>query len=1402
MVLVMEYAAGGELYDYLSERKVLAEAEARRIFRQIATAVYYCHKHKICHRDLKLENILLDEHGNAKIADFGLSNVFDETRLLNTFCGSPLYASPEIVRGTPYHGPEVDCWSLGVLLYTLVYGAMPFDGSNFKRLVKQISQGDYFEPKRPSPASPLIRAILTVNPRRRADIEAICSHWWVNEGYEGSSDVPSCLEEAEELASRTPVRLDLLLSLVPPPAPGGGPLVVGEAAVAPVDGAEPAVEAAVTGVQEIGNGDVVCQPVPPRSHSVGSFMDLEYHGTPSRMPPFVPPERRPKAGGRVSEKEAPQKRKLEGGGASGVCVPKRIDEEGRKEEEEERLASMSVSGVLKEEEEEEVKTEEEPIPDKDVVPPTVATEVESMEVDEVSESVPVASEPKKDEVVEVAEVKSDERTVSETAVEEKVEEVPQPEVQMAEAVKSEQNEVKGVSMTESEVVTEAKPEEVPEGVTDQSEAMRLEEEEKKRLALEEEEKKKEVEEEERKKAEDEKRTKEDEEKKAAKALARKRLSLKIPKKAPAATQPVPDAAPAPPVAEVSKVSDAKRAFEKKATNVSAVIKVNNKPVPPSATSKVPPSPSQSKTEIVSPGAKKKNEESPKKESTPKPSKDTPKEPKESSTPSIVNDNKENEKVPAPIKESAQPAEKTVKDVRSSSAEKVAPEKSPVENKVDKVQKPKEADKTPAAKKSSVKPKETVEPVNKTAVSPKAEVDQVKKTPENVAVNSVVKADESPLVENPPVWAKSATLPRRTGLRGVPTPYGQKQAQFINSTQPPQPKPQEPVIQEQQIPQSAPAQVPSQAQSNTTPRQYSTAVEYTIKPEIQGFPGELSFTISQGMPNSGGISNTELQPPPEPAPQVKRVGRPITRHPTAPATFLRSSSLGPTPRSTAAPPSRGVERIIPIQVERDEESEAANSFSRSTSQTTTDDVSTSTTTSTRPPLYPQGQPHLGPRGEVLSRQSTQESDSGDTATPGSQAPTPGPEPIRKSPREFIIPIAVEGGGYVTPRAGSLEPSGQEERQNSADPWQQFHARAGRLGRPKRMSASMRSESGGASEDEGNSLSSPPPTFNGHPFEDEAASTASTTSTTPSVPKPFHMHRLRSSRPNRRLLEHSDSFSSAEEEDDDDGFEILTAESLFSTLLARVRSLTQRLNVDDGSGSGVSMSNRSSHLFPSAGRLLSGGLHHHTGMHHLGSLGSAAASSPLSGGSLFSSSFRSPHNQTSSSGLWSNLHNSRAGESLSRRLSEASRFSDPTRYSRSMSGGGISPGGFSTTSSANSATPWRRNLNRDTSLDGGDKSSPGSWRSTDGRGDDSVASSGSPLGTFVARVPPGSSVRVTLHVPVGGRLSASGGPGGGAMRVGISTRGYPRGASTDPSSPSTPTSNTLPRPRSTIAGGTSY
>ncbi|XP_054881494.1 NUAK family SNF1-like kinase 2 [Poeciliopsis prolifica] len=184
IVIVMEYASQGDLYDYICDKKNLSEHEARHFFRQIVSAVHYCHQNGIVHRDLKLENILLDGNGNVKIADFGLSNLYHRDEYLQTFCGSPLYASPEIVNGRPYRGPEVDTWSLGVLLYTLVHGTMPFDGLNHKILVQQISTGNYRKPSKPSDACGLIRWMLMVNPERRATIEEVAGHWWLNWGYQ------------------------------------------------------------------------------------------------------------------------------------------------------------------------------------------------------------------------------------------------------------------------------------------------------------------------------------------------------------------------------------------------------------------------------------------------------------------------------------------------------------------------------------------------------------------------------------------------------------------------------------------------------------------------------------------------------------------------------------------------------------------------------------------------------------------------------------------------------------------------------------------------------------------------------------------------------------------------------------------------------------------------------------------------------------------------------------------------------------------------------------------------------------------------------------------------------------------------------------------------------------------
>ncbi|GFN90903.1 nuak family snf1-like kinase 1 [Plakobranchus ocellatus] len=150
IVLVMDYAQGGELYDYLNNMGRLSEWEARRIFRQIVSAIHCCHQNGIVHRDLKLENIILDDVGNVKIADFGMANYYSHTSKLETFCGSPLYASPEIVNGRSYYGPEVDVWSLGVILYTLVYGSMPFESNSLVSLKQQISEGDYRQPSKPS----------------------------------------------------------------------------------------------------------------------------------------------------------------------------------------------------------------------------------------------------------------------------------------------------------------------------------------------------------------------------------------------------------------------------------------------------------------------------------------------------------------------------------------------------------------------------------------------------------------------------------------------------------------------------------------------------------------------------------------------------------------------------------------------------------------------------------------------------------------------------------------------------------------------------------------------------------------------------------------------------------------------------------------------------------------------------------------------------------------------------------------------------------------------------------------------------------------------------------------------------------------------------------------------------
>ncbi|CAI2355162.1 unnamed protein product [Caenorhabditis sp. 36 PRJEB53466] len=185
LYLVLEYASGGEVFDYLVAHGRMKEKEARAKFRQIVSAVQYLHSKNIIHRDLKAENLLLDQDMNIKIADFGFSNTFSLGNKLDTFCGSPPYAAPELFSGKKYDGPEVDVWSLGVILYTLVSGSLPFDGQNLKELRERVLRGKYRIPFYMSTdCENLLKKFLVINPQRRSSLDNIMKDRWMNVGYE------------------------------------------------------------------------------------------------------------------------------------------------------------------------------------------------------------------------------------------------------------------------------------------------------------------------------------------------------------------------------------------------------------------------------------------------------------------------------------------------------------------------------------------------------------------------------------------------------------------------------------------------------------------------------------------------------------------------------------------------------------------------------------------------------------------------------------------------------------------------------------------------------------------------------------------------------------------------------------------------------------------------------------------------------------------------------------------------------------------------------------------------------------------------------------------------------------------------------------------------------------------
>ncbi|KAJ3156762.1 hypothetical protein HDU86_003528 [Geranomyces michiganensis] len=183
--LVLEYESGGELFDHIATHPSgrVPEPQARKMFRELCSAVQYCHASGVVHRDLKPENLLLDADGAIKIIDYGFTNlVKHDGKMLETFCGSAAYAAPEMIAGKKYTGPEADVWSMGVILYVIVAGVMPFDDRHMGRMFAAIMGGKYKIPETVSPeCADLIKQILKTNPHTRATLQDIAAHPWTTD---------------------------------------------------------------------------------------------------------------------------------------------------------------------------------------------------------------------------------------------------------------------------------------------------------------------------------------------------------------------------------------------------------------------------------------------------------------------------------------------------------------------------------------------------------------------------------------------------------------------------------------------------------------------------------------------------------------------------------------------------------------------------------------------------------------------------------------------------------------------------------------------------------------------------------------------------------------------------------------------------------------------------------------------------------------------------------------------------------------------------------------------------------------------------------------------------------------------------------------------------------------------
>ena len=186
VILVMDFVSDGSLHGYLKSKqnRRLDEKDAKRIFKQIVHGIAYCHSRCITHRDIKLENLLLDEASNIKIIDFGFSTCIPNDRRVKIFCGTPSYMAPEIVLKTEYCGPPADIWALGVLLFTMLSGQFPYRGATDEELYDKICRAAYTLPEDvdrslSTAAKDLLAKLFSLRAEDRPTAKELLEHQWL-----------------------------------------------------------------------------------------------------------------------------------------------------------------------------------------------------------------------------------------------------------------------------------------------------------------------------------------------------------------------------------------------------------------------------------------------------------------------------------------------------------------------------------------------------------------------------------------------------------------------------------------------------------------------------------------------------------------------------------------------------------------------------------------------------------------------------------------------------------------------------------------------------------------------------------------------------------------------------------------------------------------------------------------------------------------------------------------------------------------------------------------------------------------------------------------------------------------------------------------------------------------------